>query len=152
MIEVKQSSAHDVARIMPTMQSAFSNSYGERWTSAQCTATLSLPDTALWIAYENRLIVGFAITRWVLDEKELLMIGVTPDARRNGVASHLLYAIIHHAKEKNIAHVFLEVRENNTARDFYLAHGFRDMGRRKSYYAGDDGYRYDAITMSRDII
>lgn len=152
MITLKDGSAHDVAAIMAIMNEAFDPDYGERWNSAQCVAMLSIPDTSLLLASYNGAIVGFAITRWVMDEEELLLIGVTKAYQRRGIGSHVVNHIIDRAIENNRQTIFLEVRDNNKAKDFYTQKGFRDIGRRKNYYTGQNGNIFDAVTMSLDIL
>lgn len=78
---------------------------------------------------------GFLVARFGAAEWELENIVVSPAARRRGLGLRLLDTLLTHAKETNGAPVFLEVRESNTAaRSLYQKAGFRQTGRRKSYY------------------
>lgn len=138
----------DVAAIMPIMQSAFEPGFGEAWTAAQCLATLSMPGSRLIFARDGATVLGFALSRWVHDEEELLLIAVDPTARRKGVAGKLIEAMIVNARDCGRAVVFLEVRDGNPAFSFYSKAGFTPVGRRNGYYRNQDGSRHDAITMS----
>jgi [ribosomal protein S18]-alanine N-acetyltransferase len=61
---------------------------------------------------------------------------VAPSARRIGVGKRLLERLLDGARETHSTSVFLEVRESNVAaRTLYEKLGFRETGRRKSYYA-----------------
>jgi [ribosomal protein S18]-alanine N-acetyltransferase len=147
LIEIIEGDAHDIASIMPVMQSAFNPAFGEAWTASQCMALLAIPESRLLLAKNSREIVGFAISRWVLDEEEVMMIGVAPIHQRRGVASKLLQTIIKRAQISDRQTIFLEVRINNEAISFYEQLGFQVIGRRKEYYRSDNGSAIDAITM-----
>lgn len=140
--------ARDVATIMPVMDSAFDAEFGEAWTAAQCLSLLSIPSSSLILAKSGTQVAGFALTRWVLDEEELLMIGVRPEFQRRGIATDLIAYLIRRAKSLRRERVFLEVRANNSAKDFYRSMGFEPFGTRKDYYKSSSGTRIDATTMS----
>lgn len=150
-LRVVEGDARDVAAIMPIMDSAFDPAFGEAWTAAQCISLLAAPGTALHIALIGEEVAGFALCRWVLEEQELLMIGVAPRFQRIGVASNLLAHIIEHARSLNQTRIFLEVRSNNSALNFYSKLGFEYCGTRKYYYRGANGDRYDATTMTLNL-
>jgi [ribosomal protein S18]-alanine N-acetyltransferase len=147
MISISLGDASDIASIMPVMNDAFDPSFGEAWTSSQCMSLLAIPGSKLIMARKDNICIGFALTRYVLDEEELLMIGVSPAFQRDKVGSQILGIIINDAKAANRSKLFLEVREGNNAQYFYRSSGFLDSGCRKNYYKGSDGQLFDAITM-----
>ena len=148
MIEVTEGDASDIAAIMPIMEDAFDPAFGEAWTSAQCLSALAMPDCRLLLAKDDSVICGFAMSRWVLDTEELLMIGVARCRQRQNVGTLLLAETISLARQEGRTQLFLEVRDGNHAHDFYTDIGFKPIGRRKNYYKGSDGNRPDAITMT----
>lgn len=150
MIELVEGDASDIASIMPIMRDAFDPAFGEAWTSAQCLSALAMPDCRLLLAKDNDVICGFAMSRWVLDTEELLMIGVARGRQREKIGTRLLNEAIKLARLEGRSQLFLEVRDGNLAHDFYRDIGFKPIGRRKNYYKGSDGFRPDAITMSYD--
>jgi ribosomal-protein-alanine N-acetyltransferase len=91
---------------------------------------------------------GYAVLMPVMDEAELLNIGVSADQQRKGVGRAMLLEMLDMACAKNIIRVFLEVRASNAAAlALYHSAGFVEIGLRKGYYrnaGGDD----DAITMA----
>ncbi len=147
MIEVRDGNAGDIAAIMPIMADAFAPNFGEQWTAAQCISALSLPCSSLLLAYFDGVLAGFALSRWVLNEEELLMIGVNKPHQQNGLGSFIIRHIIARGRNNNRTELFLEVRSNNTARQFYYHLGFQEVGIRKNYYMVSDGQSIDAITM-----
>jgi [ribosomal protein S18]-alanine N-acetyltransferase len=151
MIQIIEGDAHDIASIMPVMEDAFDPAFGEAWSSAQCLSALAMPDCRLLIAKSGVEVAGFAMSRWVLDTEELLMIGVARIWQRQNIGSLLLVEIVTRAREDVRSKMFLEVRDGNAAHDFYAAFGFKPIGRRKQYYKGSGIYRPDAITMAMDL-
>jgi ribosomal-protein-alanine N-acetyltransferase len=110
--------------------------YPDPWSPS---AFASLPDNprvffAVARDEENRL-TGYAIAWHVMDEGELANLAVAPDARRKGIASSLLDAVLDDAAKRGTTEIFLEVRTSNAAaRALYSARGFDEVGRRKAYY------------------
>lgn len=147
-VRIVEGDARAIARIMPVMESAFDPAYGEAWTAMQCLSLLAVPGSGLLMAVTGDQVVGFALSRWILDEEELLMIGVSPRFQRKGIAAALLRHIIDRAKKSLRNRIFLEVRTNNPALYFYHRFGFEHCGTRKAYYRGANGDRFDATTMA----
>jgi len=83
-------------------------------------------------------VVGFLVTRAILDEVEILNLAVEPANRRCGVARALLQPLL----ERGTVTVFLEVRASNSgARKLYESLRFQEVNRRPNYYEDppDDG-------------
>ena len=142
-----------LAAVQQVMIGAFDPLYGEAWNSAQCLAVLALPGYRLRGAYrgsvENGPMMGFAITRAVADESELLLLAVDPNYRRIGIGSQLLENWLAQSLENTISRAFLEVRDSNPAKKLYEQHGFRCIASRPNYYHGLDGSSHDATTMQK---
>ena len=143
----------DVDRIMAVMEAAFDPAFGEAWTRRQGAAALLVPGTHyLLIAadmsapLEDSTAVGFALTRGVLDEEELLLIAVLPELRGRGIGGTLLRRVIAEARARGATRLFLEMREGNPAESLYRRHGFTPVGRRRNYYRRGNGGALDAIT------
>jgi len=94
---------------------------------------------------------GYAVMMTLLDEAELLNIGVAAGQQRKGLGRAMLREILEVAREKNIRRVFLEVRASNAAAlALYRSAGFADIGLRRNYYRNALGDE-DAITMACDL-
>lgn len=90
---------------------------------------------------------GFIVYRIVLDEAEIITIGVNPEMRRQGIASAMIGIIEKSIKNQGVKKLFLEVASNNVAgKKLYENCGFLPVGLRPKYYDG-----VDAILMSKDI-
>lgn len=97
-----------------------------------------------FISSEN----GFIIWRSVLDEAEIISIGVNPVARRTGIATAMLTLVENDLKKHNIKHIFLDVSDKNlSAINLYHKCGFVDFSTRSAYY--NDGT--NAIMMKKEL-
>ena len=95
--------------------------------------------------------VGFLLSNFVLDEAQLLLIGVSPDWQGVGVGGQLLKELINRSQDQGQKLIYLEVRSGNErAIRLYRSLGFIDIGVRRDYYPGLVG-REDAIVMSLQI-
>lgn len=147
-------------RIMTVMEAAFDPAYGEAWNRRQVADALAMPNThALVVDVQGKPVadepgtapVGFVLTRHVLDEEELLLIAVTPGARRRGVGAALIEHLFAAARNRGITRIFLEMRRGNPAIALYQKFGFEPIGDRRNYYRMANGERVDAITFARSI-
>ncbi len=88
---------------------------------------------------------GYICMTHVLDEAEVVRIGVFPQYRGRGVGERLLRAGIERCSELGAAEINLEVRRSNApARALYEKLGFVTVGQRKNYYPKENE---DAILM-----
>lgn len=139
----------DLDRVMDVMEDSFDPSFGEGWTAPQCASLLPLPGVWLTIAQIEHEVVGFSLSRIILDEAELLLLAVKRKYRCLGVGQKLLDSFIFDATDRGAKRLHLEVRDGNHAIHLYKRAGFSEIGRRKAYYSGRDGQAYDALTLAR---
>jgi ribosomal-protein-alanine N-acetyltransferase len=145
--------------IMAVMEEAFDARYGEAWTRRQVADSLTLRNVFFTLIdpdgtrdVDPDRVTGFALTRQVLDEEEVLLIAVRPAFRGQGVGKQLLREVIARARGRGAARVFLEMRDGNPAEHLYRAFGFEKIGQRKGYYRGAVAGPLDAITFAKDIV
>jgi [ribosomal protein S18]-alanine N-acetyltransferase len=92
-------------------------------------------------------IVGFFLARAVLENLELLKIGVYPGYQKQGIGTRLLNAAFLEGSRRGCLRCLLEVRKSNDgAVQFYLNHRFHIAGERRNYYTEPVE---DAWTMER---
>lgn len=123
-------------------QAAFVSARG--WTEQEFTDLLSQPYTDAFTAEG-----GFAVTRTLAGESELLTLAVAPAHQRRGIADRLIGDWI--AAVSPVAQTaFLEVAaDNDAAIALYAKHGFTQSGLRKAYYMRSTAPAVDAVLMSR---
>jgi [ribosomal protein S18]-alanine N-acetyltransferase len=105
-------------------------------------AELALPWSRIWVAHEGgNGIVAFAVFWHVTDEVHMLNLATRADRRRQGIGRALMEAVIGYARDHNVRHVLLEVRQSNlAATELYRSLGFCDTRTRPGYYQdGEDG-------------
>lgn len=138
--------------VMAVMTAAFGDRYGEAWSRSQCAGILPMAGVSLRVAREeDGTIAGFSLSRTVAGESELLLLAVLPKRHREGIGSRLLDDFLEQAEINGLRRVHLEVRDGNPAIAMYRSAGFAPVGRRRNYYHGIDGTRFDALTYARDL-
>ncbi|WP_394269654.1 GNAT family N-acetyltransferase [Qipengyuania sp.] len=147
-----------IDHVMTVMDQAFDPHWREAWTRRQVEDSLALPGTYTIISdsvgekpITPRDATGFVLARRVLDEEELLLIGVIPAMRNRGLGELLLRRFLQAARDNGSRRVFLEMRAENPAERLYRRCGFDPIGRRKGYYRTLGGDTIDAITFARDL-
>jgi ribosomal-protein-alanine N-acetyltransferase len=141
--------------IMAVMDAAFDPAFGEAWTRRQVSDALGLRGTHWLLAGADGEDLspgdppaGFALSRGLLDEEELLLLAVTPAMRGRGIGRRLLERFVTEAQRRGATRLFLEMREGNGAEMLYRSAGFVNVGRRRHYYRRGHGAPMDAITFA----
>jgi ribosomal-protein-alanine N-acetyltransferase len=102
-------------------------------------------------AMARGLLVGFILSRLVLDEAEILSVAVASARRGRGLARQLLDTNLRRLAARGARSVFLEVDEANVpARRLYRGAGFQEVGRRESYYSAAQDSA--ALILRRDLV
>lgn len=114
----------------------------EPWDEASFATMLAQPGMLGFLDERG----GFLLLRIVLDEAEIITIGVT--APRQGIATALMAQGTAAARAAGVKTIHLEVEEQNAAaRALYARLGFILTGRRKAYYANGA----DALTLALEL-
>jgi [ribosomal protein S18]-alanine N-acetyltransferase len=141
----------DLPAVMTVMDDSFDPRFGEAWTASQCAGLLPLPGVWLSLARDDGELIGFALSRIVVDEAELLLLAVRQARQRQGIGQALLADFAAQAAGRGAQRLHLEVRDGNPAAGLYEQAGYALAGRRRDYYLGADGGRYDALTLTRKV-
>jgi ribosomal-protein-alanine N-acetyltransferase len=100
------------------------------------------------VARLGRLLAGYLVAWFVLDEAHLGNIAVKPELRRRQIASELMKRLVEEAHARMVTRITLEVRVSNVAAiRLYRSFGFRAISMRRGYYVDN---REDAFVMLRD--
>lgn len=125
------------------------------WTDAWFHLALQNPYQA-YVLEKEGAVIGFVVIRKVLDEWDLLNIGVAQDYQHQGYGRQLLQHVIEMAESVQCKAIFLEVRASNQAAiHLYEQCGFQRIGIRKDYYQApqvEDAmlYRFSSPSYYRD--
>ncbi|MGB3245795.1 MAG: N-acetyltransferase [Sulfitobacter sp.] len=94
---------------------------------------------------------GFALTRTIAQESELLTLAVDPAHQRQGIAKALLMQWLS-AISQMADTAFLEVAaDNHAARALYAQVGFEQIAQRRAYYLRKAAPAVDALILRRDL-
>lgn len=132
------------------------------WSELEIAAMMHMSTTAGFLARRGAEPVGMALFRVAGDEAEVLTIAIVPAVRGRGIGADLLACGEADALAQGARRVFLEVSTNNaSAQSLYFRVGYREIGRRRDYYAdgsdalvlekafGDDGQASGVPLMNR---
>lgn len=143
----------DVDRIMEVMTKAFDPEYGEAWNRNQVESALMVGNCHVILIApdgkppaDGKPAAGFALSRAIAGEEELLLFAVSPRYRCGGLGAKMLAQLFRDAKARQITDIHLEMRRGNPAERLYGKHGFVMVGERPNYYRTLSGDRLDAIT------
>ena len=140
----------DLDAVMNVMDDSFDPRFGEAWTASQCAGLLPMPGVWLILAREGEAVIGFALSRAVAGEAELLLLAVRRTAQGRGIGKMLLDRFADEARARGATRLHLEVREGNHALSLYERAAFTLVGRRRNYYSGRAGQTYDALTLAKN--
>ncbi|MFQ5789944.1 MAG: ribosomal protein S18-alanine N-acetyltransferase, partial [Acidobacteriota bacterium] len=98
----------------------------------------------------KRVVVGYCVQWVTFGRLHVQNIAVHPQHRRCGLARYLLEDAFEAGRRAGCTKVLLEVRDSNVpARRLYASLRFREVGRRKGYYAQPIE---DAILYEKDLV
>ena len=139
---VREANEADLDRIADIAVRCFT----DPWTRQGFADTLSQSSAFLLAAEENAQVVGYCCLYQVLDEGEIVSVGIDPEFRQRGYGARMVGELMKLGMENGVCRYFLEVREGNTAgRMLYKSLGFGEDGIRKGFY---ECPKEDAVLMS----
>jgi ribosomal-protein-alanine N-acetyltransferase len=128
---------------LPTVLAIERRSFQTPWSLAMFVLELSKPSGICLAAVDDEGLIGYLVCSRYADVWHLMNVAISPDRRREGIASRLLERLFEKAGPN--ARYTLEVRtSNHTAIAMYERFGFRRAGHRRRYYH-DNGE--DALIM-----
>ena len=144
-------SCKDAEIIFELHKNSFQEGQSNGWTKDNIEKTLSSKNIEFFTYVESEKPIGFIVLMKILDEAEILSIGVIKNQKHSGIGTKLLNFAINKLKKNNFHNVFLEVAEDNkTAISFYDKNDFTPFGRRKKYYKRESE-SIDAIMMKKEL-
>jgi [ribosomal protein S18]-alanine N-acetyltransferase len=132
-ISIAPVSGEDVPAIVAIERAAFS----DPWSAGSFREALAHP--AVFFAGARRdesELAGYVVAWFAADEGEIANLAVAPEGWGLGIGRALLDAALEEAGRRDVAAVYLEVRDSNErARRLYRSRGFEEVGRRRGYYS-----------------
>jgi ribosomal-protein-alanine N-acetyltransferase len=115
--------------------------FPDSWSPEQFRAAMSRKSFAALGAEDVSGLVAYVTVYHIVDEVEILNLGVAPAARGTGNGRAFLLSCLGWWRERDVARVLLEVRPSNVAAiRLYHGCGFRKTGSRPGYFqdTGED--------------
>jgi ribosomal-protein-alanine N-acetyltransferase len=135
----------------PAMAALHAQSFHRGWSDGEFESLLSERNVIAHRATLRGNLVGFILSRLAADEAEILSVAVAARERGRGLARDMLAMHMRRLAGAGCRTIFLEVDETNQpARRLYKSAGFREVGRRDSYYRAGSGASA-ALVLRRDI-
>ena len=139
-------------RDAPRLAELHGASFHRGWGESEFESMMRERNTLVHRLRLGRKIIGFAVSRMVADEAEILSIAIDAAYRGRGLSRDLLLTHLGHLAGHGVRTIFLEVEENNEpARALYERVGFSVVGRRERYYREARGEQLNALLMRRDL-
>ena len=105
------------------------------WSEASIAHYMESGNMVFIVARNGSIPVGYAAVQCILDEGNLVSIGVDDGFRNMGIATELLDIVYEEAFAAGVRTIHLEVRESNEpAIALYEKEGFTKNGRRPDFY------------------
>jgi ribosomal protein S18 acetylase RimI-like enzyme len=134
MFEIKKINAQNIEAVFKLYQKI--NLYNK--SSVTFLETMKKPYHIGFCGYMDNALSSFISAIHVLDEIDIIEIGVIKEQRRRGIAYKLISRLQKHCIKNGIRKIFLGVAENNIAAiSLYEKTGFNKIGIRKNYYFRD---------------
>ena len=143
-VSIRQAKLYDVPAISRIEQESFDSP----WSADEITKDVMSKDGSIYVAVieSDGEKAGYAEMRTVAGEAQIYNIVIDRAFRGKGLGEMLLRHLIDKAKETGCSLVTLEVRGGNeAAMELYHKLGFKEVGRRRGYYAkgGEDAVLMD---------
>jgi ribosomal-protein-alanine N-acetyltransferase len=122
--------------------------YSHPWTWGNFQDTLRSGHWAQVLRAPDMSLLGYVVAMPGVQETHLLNLTVAPACQGQGLARHMMDALVHWSRQQGSLSLWLEVRVSNTrARRLYVACGFQQVAERKNYYPGLGQTREHAAVM-----
>lgn len=139
---IRPATPADVAAVAALLAACFA----DPWSEVMIADSLRHGAKGLVVPGPDAALDGCVLVQPAGPEAEILQVAVAPARRRTGLGRRLVRQAIALAAACGAEEAFLEVRPHNLAAiALYESEGFRQVGRRRRYYADGD----DALLMRR---
>jgi ribosomal-protein-alanine acetyltransferase len=119
----------------PLLSELHKNCFNEPWSEQAFDDLLKLQGTVAHLIQQDKNPIGFTLYQSILDEAEILTLGVLPKFQDQKIGEKMLRSGISHLHDIGVNRIFLEVSEDNkAAQRLYEKLEFLTVGRRANYY------------------
>lgn len=158
-IEIELARDHDARSIALLARDEIEYGLGWRYRPEAVRGFMHDSETLVLVARANEgdgsnsELAGFAVMTYSKLDAHLLLLAVTPQHRRKGIAQRLVAWLEKTALYAGVQTVHLEVRQENvSALTFYESLGYSKVELVHNYYRGPDGNTENAWKMRRVLV
>lgn len=145
MIKIVKANINDIEKVIFLYNSCFEETYGRSFFKNLLDDFFSF----WYILFIDNKPCGFICGSFIVDETNIITVGVIDEYRRRGFAKLLFNKVFEISASACMKSVLLEVSvQNKPAMNLYRSLGFEKIGCRKGYYKTKNGlvdaevYRY----------
>jgi [ribosomal protein S18]-alanine N-acetyltransferase len=144
---IRLATRDDVRTIAALSRTEIEHGLPWRWTPPRVQRAVVDARTNVCVAVHGDALLGFGIMVYADETAHLSLLAVSPEARRQGVATALLHWLEQVARVAGIVRVQLEARHDNAgALAFYRRHGYAQTDTVPGMYLGvADGVRLEKL-------
>ena len=148
-IEIELARSADAGKIAELSRDHVESGLRWSWKAGRVLGMIQSADAVVIVARSRFGLVGFAIMEFHDRHAHLNLLAVSPQVRRQGVASELLNWLHKSAATAGIGKIQLEIRAGNSGGlKFYEQFGYRVGAKVSGYYQGKE----DALRMVCQLI
>ncbi len=152
MVIIEPATTGHIDAMVTLHATSFASGQERHWSHEDFESALSMTGMTGLLLKDEDTWAAFYLFRQIVDEAEIILLGVDPSFQRQGYASQLLESGFEIMQKTGTVKLSLEVREDNyAAMHFYETYGFEKAGLRRAYYHLSNGQRKDAILYSLNI-
>jgi ribosomal protein S18 acetylase RimI-like enzyme len=151
-IVVRLATRADAAAIAGLSRDEIERGLPWSWTENRVLAAIRNPDTNVVVVGETEAIRAFGIMAYRDETAHLILFGVSPAHRRQGLGTHVLHWLERVAVDAGIRRITVECRRDNAvARNFYAEQGYHEFEISRGYYGHGVGQTIDAIRLEKQL-
>ncbi|MEI7941929.1 MAG: ribosomal protein S18-alanine N-acetyltransferase [Candidatus Riflemargulisbacteria bacterium] len=143
MIKLQKAQSKDVAFLVDLHKETI----GSSWNEEDLCDAIQKSDKNVYLITEDDSSVGYIMVDVLSPEAEIINIAVMSEKQARKIGSFALDILMKELLVQGIESVFLEVRENSKAVNFYKNHNFEVIGLRRQYYSNGE----NALRMQRKL-
>ena len=144
MIKLEKAQSKDVA----FLNNLHKTTIGSSWSEQDFLNAIKERGNKVSLIIEEGVSVGYIMINVLSPEAEIINIAVTPEKQARKIGTKALDILMSELFVQGIESVFLEVRENSKAVNFYKKHNFEIIGLRRQYYPDGE----NALRMQRKLV
>ena len=151
-LQLRPMSVNDIAEAVALDEQASADEPSRPWTYDMFYEEMHQPKSSWWVAHDQGKVVGFAGAQLAGDTLDIMDVVVSPERRREHIATRLLERVCYDGHMLGAASSTLEVYAQNTAAlSLYQQLGYEQVGLRRDYYGKGNDARILTVALPLEL-